>query len=174
MLIAYFSWTGNTEKVASRIAANFSNNEVAVYRIVPIKERDYWAWLLLSFLPGSRVQILPHPLDVSKFDLIVLGCPKWTFSCPPFNEFVSGMKNQLGKNAAFFTTYGGFDEERFVSSIVRKLGKNGMNVRSQLLVKRDRVQSGSYVQSVDDFCKNLLKDLPGDRSAGVPSRFMVS
>jgi hypothetical protein len=159
VLIAYYSWTGHTEKVATRIAENFADHDVSLRRIIPVRERGYKVWLLLSFLPGSRVPILPLDLDLGQFDLLVLGCPKWNLSCPPFNEFIKGLGNQSGRRAALFTTFGGFDEKRYVESVIRKLMKTGLDVRAHFMVSRKKVLSGEYVSLVDEFCKGLLSHI---------------
>jgi hypothetical protein len=164
VLIAFYSRTGHTEKVAARIAKNFAGHDVSIRRIFPVKERGYKTWLLLSFFPGSRVPIMPLDTDVGDFDLLLLGCPKWTFSCPPFNEFVSRLKNHHGRDAIFFTTFGGFDEKRYVGSIMRKLVKSGLNVRAGFLVSRKKVLSGEYASLVDEFCGGLSSTLAGPTS----------
>jgi len=159
VLIAYYSWTGHTEEVAARIAKNFVGHDVSIHRITPVKKRGYKTWLLLSFFPGSRVSILPLGVDLGDFDLLLLGCPKWTFSCPPFNEFVKTMGIVRGKKAAFFTTFGGFDVERYAESAVTRLARAGLDVRSRLMISRKKVQSGEYAQLVDEFCNRLLADV---------------
>ena len=142
-----------------RIAQNLAGHEVSIRRIIPVKDRGYTSWLALSFFPGSRVSILPFDVDVCDFDLVVLGCPKWTFSCPPFNELTSRLETKVARAAVFFITFGGFDEERYVASAVRNLRKRGFEVRSVLKVRTKNVQSGEYTSLVDDFCRGLLADI---------------
>jgi NAD(P)H dehydrogenase (quinone) len=158
VLVAYYSWSGNTEKVAMRIAKDYGGHDVSLRRISPVKDRGYRTWLLLSFIPGSRVAMKPLDVDMGAFDLLILGCPKWTFSCPPFNEFVATLRNHRGKKAAFFMTFGGFDEERYLASVLRKLARAGLDVRSHLAVSRKKVLSGEYTELVDEFCKGLGTD----------------
>jgi hypothetical protein len=120
----------------------------------------------LSFLPGSRVPILPLGLEAKRFDLLVLGCPKWTFSCPPFNEFVSRLDPARGTRAAFFTTYGGFDEKRFLRSMVHALERVGLNVVGQVAVPREKVRSDEYAATVDEFCDAILSKVASTGPSG--------
>ena len=156
VLIAYFSWTGMTEKVADRIAKNLSKQEVEVRRMMPSKQRGYLAWLTLSLFPGSRVKIQQLDCDLSGFDLVMMGSPKWTLSCPPFNEFLGRLRNQLGKKVVYFMTYGGFDQERFARRAVSRLNALGCQVVDVLLVKRRLVETGEYAGVVDQFCARIL------------------
>lgn len=151
--------------MATRIAENLTGYEVSIRRVVPVKERGYASWLALSFFPGSRVSILPLDLELSDFDLVMLGCPKWTFSCPPFNELITGLKTHAAKTAVFFMTFGGFDEERFSASMLGKLRKAGFEVRSVLKVKTKKVDTGEYISLVDNFCKGLLRDMAAGRAS---------
>lgn len=153
VLVAYFSWTGNTRAVADEVVRQLSqHHEVEVCRIEPQKQRGYFRWLLLSFIPSSKVKIQPVVEDVSKYDVVVLGGPKWTFSCPPVNSYLSRLSGCEGKNGAIFITYGGFGEDRYLNGLVKKMETKGLDVRATLLARRSQVRSGEYCGEVKTFC----------------------
>ena len=153
VLVVYFSWTGNTRAVADELVRQLSpHHKVEVCRIEPQKQRGYLRWLLLSFIPSSKVKIQPAVEDVSKYDVIVLGGPKWTFSCPPLNSYLSRLSGCEGKNGAIFITYGGFGEDRYLNRLVKKMEAKGLDVRATLLARRSQVRSGEYRSGVKVFC----------------------
>ncbi len=156
ILVAYFSWTGNTLAVADEVIRQLSlHHEVEVCRIEPQKQRRYIGWLLLSFIPSSKVKIQPAVEDVSRYDIIILGGPKWTFSCPPVNSYLSRLGGCERKIGAIFITYGGFGEYRYLNGLVKKMGAKGMDVRATLLVRRSQVRSGEYCNGVKAFCSEI-------------------
>ncbi len=156
ILLAYFSWTGHTEKVAGEIHRLLQgSHQVEVCRIQPVKERGYGRWLALSFLRGSRVRIAPAVTELSPYDLLILGSPKWTVSCPPLNQYIRLLTGHAGKRLIYFMTFGGFGQERFREMMVRKLRKRGLHVEGTLLVKRQHVQEGVFPKQVEEFFRHL-------------------
>jgi flavodoxin len=156
ILVVYFSWTGCTQAVADEVVQQLSSkHEVDICRIEPQKQRGYIRWLLLSFIPSSKVKILPVVEDTSKYDLIIVGSPKWTVSCPPVNSYLNRLYGCEGKTGAIFITYGGFDENRYLNGVVKKMKGKGVNVYATLLVKRSRVKSSDYHAKVKSFCREV-------------------
>ncbi len=156
ILVSYFSWTGNTQVVANQLVKQLSpHHEVEVCRIEPQKQRGYIRWLLLSFFPSSKVKIQSAVEDASRYDLVVLGGPKWTVSCPPVNSYLSQLWGCEGKIGAIFITYGGFGEDRYLKGLVKKMKEKGIDVRVTLLARRNRIKSGEYLAEVNVFCSKV-------------------
>jgi len=127
--------------------------------IVSTRERSYLHWLAYSFVPDSEVEIENPEMELSVYDAVLLGFPKWTFSCPPWNRFIRKVKSVSGPKFFLFMTCGGFDEQRFLRSIARKLTKMGCNVVESLTVKRTQIFEETYGRSVDAFAKRLEEHL---------------
>lgn len=158
-LICYFSYTNNTRLVAVRLRDILSNRYlVDLVEIQPSLRRRYFLWLIYSFFPDSRVGIENSNFDVSTYGLICLGVPKWTLSCPPFNEYLHLMTGCSGKKIALFVTFGGFREKGFISRIVRKIREKGAGSVSLLLIKRRNIANGSFAKLVDDFAECLMSN----------------
>ncbi|MFQ6134416.1 MAG: flavodoxin family protein [Nitrososphaerales archaeon] len=156
MLIVYFSWTGNTRAVAEEVVRNLAlHNEVDVCEIQPKKQRGYLGWLLLSLIPRSRVRIKPSIYDLSGYDLVVLGSPKWALSCPPVNEYLNRLHGCIGRMAAVFITYGGFDEKRYLDRLVKALEKKGLLISGTLMTRRRSIRNDEYQEDVKIFCEDL-------------------
>lgn len=157
ILLVYFSHTGNVFHVAELLRARLEpHHEVTIAEIKPRKPHPYWFWLALSFIPGCRVPICEILRDVHDFDLIFLGIPKWTFSCPPVNQYLRKLRSFIGRPLAIWVCYGGFDQERFLRSIMAKLGRMGVLLVARRLIKRQAVCEGSCQSDVADFCNEAL------------------
>ena len=155
-LICYFSRTGNTRSVALRLRDILSTRYVVdLVEIQPLVRHGYLPWLLYSFFPNSRVRIENSNFDVSGYGLVCLGSPKWTFSCPPFNEYLHLMTGCSRKRIVLFLTFGGFREKDFVTRVLRKIREKCAASVSLLVIKRRNIVNGSYARLVDDFTKSL-------------------
>jgi hypothetical protein len=156
-LVVFFSYTGNTRKVAIKIAKCLEATHIVdLEEIKSTRLHRYYIWLLLSFLPGLGTPIHPIRSDLSHYDIICLGLPKWSLSCPPVNRYIQGAKFLEKPCLGVFITYGGFDEKRFLNSIVRALKNKGAHVSEKLWLKRHIVQEGKYDEDVEAFCRKLV------------------
>ena len=156
ILLVFFSWTGNTKVVAEEIARNLSlNNMVDTSVIQPNKSRSYLKWLLLSMLPGSKVKIKPVRNDLSCYDLIILGSPKWALSSPPINEYLNSLKRFKGRMCAVFITFGGYDEKRYLLQLENSLEKKELQIIDRIAVRRSAINKGEYLKEIKSFCKNI-------------------
>ena len=154
----YYSFTGNTAKVAEDISRILSKeNQVTVSEIKPVKQRSYFRWLLYSFMRNSKVKISAFSNDISKYDLVILGSPKWGLSCPPVNEYINTLEEINSHMFGVYLTYGGFGERNFLLQLVEKLDKKGAIVISKLLVKRGTIGNKEYYEMITSFCEDILK-----------------
>jgi len=160
LLVAYFSYTGNTRRIAQALSIRLRRScEVEEVEIIPTRKRSYLHWLAYSFVPDSEVEIENPEMDLSPYDMVLLGFPKWTFSCPPLNRFVRKLRNVTGPKFCLFMTSGGFDEHRFLRALARKLRKMGCNVVECMMVTRKQIRSEMYSASVDSFATRVEKPL---------------
>lgn len=156
VLIAFFSYTGNTRKVAESLARVLKRKaDVDLEEIQPTRCYPYFYWLILSFIPRIGVSIKPPKNDPRRYDMIFLGLPKWTFSCPPINQYLREV-HLKGKGVGIFITYGGFDERRYLKQMVKHLGKKGATVKATLLLKRDWIKEGKIEEHLRSFCSSLI------------------
>jgi len=160
LLVAYYSYTGNTKRIAQILAEKLQNScDVETVEIVPTRRRCYLHWLAYSFVPDSEVEIDNSEMELSHYDVVLLGFPKWTFSCPPLNRFVRKLRSLNKPRFYLFMTCGGFDEQRFLDSFTRKLVRMGCNVAGSLAIERRQIQRETYPESVDSFAKCIQAQL---------------
>lgn len=149
-LVVYYSRTGTTHSVAGTVGSHLPAPDV--HRIRPVTERRYLNWLVRSAVPGSRVPIEDAPTDLSGYDAVFLGIPKWTLSCPPATEYVE-TADFSGATVGVFVTYGGFDEERYLQHFVDDLERRGARVPATLRVQRDAAGTERSVEGAGEFVR---------------------
>jgi hypothetical protein len=160
LLVAYYSYTGNTKRIAQALADRLQNFcDVETVEIAPTRKRCYLHWLAYSFVPDSEVDIENPEVELSHHDVVLLGFPKWTFSCPPLNGFVRKLRSPNKPKFYLFMTCGGFDEQRFLDSFTHKLARMGCNVAGSLTIERKQIQRETYPESVDSFAKYIQAQL---------------
>ncbi|MCS7229086.1 MAG: hypothetical protein NZ923_03505 [Candidatus Kryptonium sp.] len=175
VLLAYFSFTGNTEKVSLEILKHLQASGVKcdVFKIEPLINLKYPFWLFLSFVPS-----LPFPvknlnsLNLKDYNALILGSPKWTFNCPPITYFIHFLK-RLGFGNSFkiflFLTYGGFREDVYLKKLKIKLEKIGFDVPIVWKFKRRKIQEGKVDAEIQKFCSEILASInPSDSNISKP------
>ena len=153
-LVAFYSRTGTTERVARAVEARL--DDPTVERLRPTKQRRYLHWLARSFVPGSTVAIDPVEADPRAFDAVFLGTPKWTFSCPPVTAYLDRVRFD-GVPVGLFLTYGGFDEERYARRLEDRLRAAGAAEVVTLLARRERVDAGAVGADVEALVADVLE-----------------
>lgn len=112
-LVAYFSASGITKKVAKQIVAL---EEADIYEIkpkVPYSEADL-DWMNKSSRSSKemnnlsyRPEIADTPLDIAQYDTIYLGFPIWWYIAPTIVNTFLEKHDFSGKKIILFATSGG-------------------------------------------------------------------
>lgn len=119
VLVVYFSWSGNTENVASAIAEQTGAD---VFEIVPeeVYTSDYNALLDIATEEkesGARPAIAGSIEDISQYDVIYVGYPNWWSDMPMILYTFFDSYDLSGKTIAPFCTSGGSGLSNTVNSI---------------------------------------------------------
>ena len=112
-LVAYFSASGTTKKVAQRLSKVADADMFEISPKVPYTNADL-NWMdkksrssLEMADKSSRPEILHKDLDTSKYDIIFLGFPIWWYVAPTIiNTFLESY-DFSGKTIVLFATSGG-------------------------------------------------------------------
>jgi flavodoxin len=159
LLVAYFSYTGNTKRIAQALVERLQNFcDIEIVQIVPTSRRCYLHWLAYSFVPDSQVDIENPEIQLSHYDIVLLGFPKWTFSCPPINKFIHRLRGLNKPKFYLFMTSGGFDEQRYLDSFARKLVGMGCDVVGSLMVKRRQIQEETFGAYIESFVEHIQEE----------------
>jgi hypothetical protein len=132
ILIAYYSRTGHTAILAERIARELQlrSHTVVLDRLEVVERKSKWNLLLrqvyqypivactllaprlrrwwLAHYPQPEDDIQPPAhLDVSGFDHVCIGGPKWCYISYPVAGYLRQVKGLPGKRVSAFATFGG-------------------------------------------------------------------
>lgn len=142
ILLPWFSRTGTTRRLAAEARAVLEGlgHEVVEAPIVPRCNLPYPLWLLLSFVPGSRVPVQGESPDPGAFDGCLLALPKWTWACPPVNGYLERVGSRLPPTA-LLVTCGGWDQDRYLRALQGRLECMGISVRGGWVVKRRELEA---------------------------------
>ena len=153
ILVAYFSWSGNTKAVAEEIHKQVGGDIIEIVPATPYSE-TYSVTIAKAKAEqaaNARPAISNKIADFDKYDVIFLGYPNWWGSYPmPVATFVDTYKLD-GKIVAPFFTHGGGGEQRCLSDL-QKLAPNAK-------FTQDLVLSGSSAKSSQAQIKSWLDSL---------------
>jgi hypothetical protein len=164
ILVAYHSRSGHTEALAFRLRGELEarGHAVSMEKIAPVATPNKWRllpplWPALLLFPlflwfasfrrwwfkrypqaESDIQPLRHP-DVSAFDLVCLGGPKWLYISYPLARYLSLVEGLAGKKVGAFATFCGpplevFELEMLFTPIAHRLVARGAELAATLAV----------------------------------------
>ena len=151
ILAAHYSRTGTTEAVARGSADLLMGQGHALTRstLRPRVDLPYPLWLALSFVPNSRFPLAIDPPDPTGFDACLLALPKWTFACPPVNSFLAHHGSRLPPTA-LLVTCGGWDQDRYLAQLEKRLHGLGVTVLGGLALRRRQLDRDPLPQVLRD------------------------
>lgn len=108
-LIAYFSWSGNTEKLVNEINAKFGFDEIKIERAVPYSyDYDTCAYVEAKGEWENRIRpaIKDPNIDIQGYDRVFLFFPIWWYTFPmPVASFIETLKGFKGEIIIFENSY---------------------------------------------------------------------
>lgn len=153
-LVAYYSRTGRTKKIAEAI----SNNLVCdIEEIVDTTKRSGPFGYLRSGRQAMKktLTILKDiKKDPSLYDLVIIGTPVWAGTVSaPIRTYIHQNKNRF-KNVAFFCTMGGSDFETTFSQMEELCEKKPVG---SLYVEVMDVLKENYADKIKKFIDDIQK-----------------
>jgi flavodoxin len=148
ILVAYYSRTGNTKKVAQEISRLLKAD------IDEIKDKKSRLGII-NWLKAGRDAMKENITEIDfsknpeKYDLVVIGTPVWGWKMVPAVR--TYLINNKVKKIAFFSTSGGTNVARTFSQMQEISSKPV----STLSILEKEVKSNSFQDKVKDFCKAL-------------------
>lgn len=128
-LVIYYSFSGNTKKVAQGVAKQYDAD------IVEVKEKKRRG-NINAYLIGcpqamfhQKIAIEPLGVDLSEYEEIIIAAPIWAgFPAPAFNSIVSQLPT--GKNVSLLFTMGGKASAKCEAVTKQAVGKKGCAIGS--------------------------------------------
>ena len=125
ILIAYYSWSGNTKALAEEIHKQVGGDLYPIVPSTPYSE-TYAVTVAKAKqeqLSNARPAIKTMIPNVDQYDMVLLGYPNWWGSYPMMIATFAEKYNLDGKKIAPFFTHGGGGEQRCASDLRRLLPK---------------------------------------------------
>jgi flavodoxin len=146
--IIYNSYSGNTRDVAERVSAACGG------KLIEAKSNRYSSWLAVYTIGCYRAMkgmcdpIEPAVIDVSHYDLIVLGTPVWAGrATPAINAAVAALVGCKGKKAVIYATCGG--KERETLPLLKKaLEARGVTVTGEFVFDKTGMKDPDRINAM--------------------------
>lgn len=146
--IIYHSYSGVTRGIAEKINATCGGD------LVEVKPKDNYSTLTAYSVGCIRARkevcdpISPDTIDVSLYDLIVIGTPVWAWKATPaINGAIASLKGCEGKKAVIFATCGSSAKETL--PIMKKaLEKRGVRVSGELVLNKSEIAGNEKINEL--------------------------
>ena len=155
ILVAYYSKTGNTERVAKDIASGLGAD---LEKIIDQKDRSGIFGFILGGRDamkkrGTKIGILNY--DPAGYDLIVVGTPVWGSNiAPAVRTYLDANRGKI-KSLACFETSGGTPIEKIGAFVEEAAGKK--IVAKAGFEQKDLREEKTYKEKVSFFVEAIKK-----------------
>ncbi len=151
VLVAYFSKTGNTQKIAYKIAVMLGGD---VERVKDLNTR--------GFCLGGGAATFGVGADINKpdknpeeYDLVIIGTPIWSWTmAPAIHAYIKQNKDKF-KKVAFFVTAGGTSPEGTVEDMEELSGKKALAFTG--FIEDEFEKSEEIQKKLNTFLLNFLE-----------------
>ena len=109
-LILYYSYRGNTQRIAERIHSAIGGDIARIDTVVPYTGSydDVVAQGEREVKQGFLPELKAMDIDLDRYDTIVLGTPVWWYTCAPATRAFLTAHDLSGKTVYPFATNGGW------------------------------------------------------------------
>jgi flavodoxin len=151
-LVAYYSWTGHTAKVAEALAARLSADLEEICEVKPRRGPLIFIRSALEAACRRPAAIRPSVRNVADYDVVVLGSPVWAQDmASPMRAFLLREKPSL-KQVALFCTLGGAGGEEALGKMEALCGQPAF---ADLLVREAALKTNAWCKLVEDFARRI-------------------
>ncbi|MCQ1538335.1 ArsR family transcriptional regulator [Methanocalculus taiwanensis] len=154
ILCIYHSETGNTHSVMEEISRATGAEMLRVRDRAGYGKVTMYIRGIPRALRGTHAAIEPDAIDLSGYDLVILGSPVWASRpTPAANAMIQALKNCLGKKALLVCTSGGGPGET-LTLMENHAKERGMEVAGSFHVRfsmrgdRNQEEMAALIQAV--------------------------
>lgn len=150
-VIIYYSYSGNTRKVADVLSAGLmQKGEVEKIELASLDEPvSFFSQAHRAFF-RRRARIKPANVDLSGYDLVCFGTPVWAFApAPAMNTYLDECSGLKGKTIVLFTTYGsGTGNQRCLNYMQSVLTRKGAGQFMRFSIQQFKVNNPEFINAV--------------------------
>lgn len=151
-LVAYYSWTGNTAKLANVIAQTLSADIWQIQETKPLSGPFAFAKAVVASLLKQSSPILLPTKNVADYDVVILGSPVWASNmASPMRTYIMQERQKI-KQVAFFCTLGGNGGKETISQMADLSGKPPL---ADLIVDGAAFHRGDWAAMSTNFAKQI-------------------
>lgn len=146
--IIYYSYSGNTKKVAEILAGSLSKSgPVEQVELIATDESKSFFMQCRRAFYHLKATLNPVQVDLSAYDLICLGSPVWAFApAPAINTYLDLCTGLAGKEVVLFTTYGsGTGNQRCLRYMQDLLSKKEVKSFICFSVQQNKIKDQEFV-----------------------------
>lgn len=152
ILLAYYSWKGHTEKIATALAGLLGAELV---QIQPAGNLHIGREAMKAFF-GWSSPIRPAKFDLAGVDVFIVATPVWAGKVPPFvNEYLSAVTGGSGKPFYVIAEMGGSGDRSAIARVRKALEAKGMRFVSSVTTLEKDVESGAFVKTLETFAAGI-------------------
>jgi len=153
-LVAYYSWTGNTAKVARLIAETLSADVEEIHEATPRGGLLAFPAAVVASVLKKSSPIMPATKNVADYDVVLLGCPVWASNmATPMRTYI--MRENPGiRHMAFFCTLGGSGGKAALARMAALCGRTSL---ADLIVEQPALASGIWRELTENFARQIQK-----------------
>lgn len=152
MLVVYYSRTGCTKKIAQALAGKLGAD---IEEIREVKGRNG----AMGYLTAGKDAAFKKPSDIkptskdpTKYDLVLIGTPVWSFTvASPLRMYLS-QHNWEGRQVGYFVTQTASGDDRTFNELEDLTGRRPVAVMT--ILEKD-VAADQFAASIDSFVKQL-------------------
>jgi flavodoxin len=151
-LVAYYSWTGNTAKVAKLIAETLSADIEEIQDVKPRGGPFAFAMAVAASVLKRSPPILQPTKRMADYDVVILGCPVWASNmATPMRSYIM-RENPRIKQVGLFCTLGGSGGKAALARMAALCGRTSM---ADLIVERPQLVSGAWRGLTETFARQV-------------------
>ena len=155
VLVAYYSRTGNTERVAKDVAAKLGAD---IERITDKRDRKGFFGFLFGGRDAARkfkTEIGEPVKDPANYDITVVGTPVWAWNMTPaVRTYIEKNKSRLN-DIALFVTSGSTGSDKIAACMEELSGKKAASVAG--FTSTDMKKKNAYSEKIDSFADALKR-----------------
>lgn len=163
-LVVYFSWTGNTAKVANLLAKTLSADIEEIHDVKP--RGGLFAFISAAFASVFRMAapIKAATNTVADYDVVILGCPVWAQNiATPMRSYIRRERSQI-KQVALFCTLGGAGGAKAITRLTRLCERTAL---AHLAIEEPTLASGTWRDLTTSFAARITASQVPPRAADV-------
>jgi flavodoxin len=151
-LVAFYSRTGNTKRVAKAIADRLGAEIEEITELRPYEGPFGRLLNAVNSILRRKPPISQAKHEIERYDVVIVGSPVWAADmAAPMRSFLAREAGKIAR-AAFFCTQGGMGGETALESMARLSNAEPLSI---LLMDDEQLKGSGWKTNVDDFVQSI-------------------